>query len=47
MSIRRSSCVDLHAYYDVDWADCPDNKHLTTGYSLFLGPNIICWSSKK
>jgi len=45
--IRASSDLTLHAYSDSDWAGCPDDRKSTTGYLVFLGPNLISWSSKK
>nr|GEV19706.1 hypothetical protein [Tanacetum cinerariifolium] len=47
LTIRRSSDFALHAYSDADWADCLDDRRSTTGYCLYLGPNLISWSSKK
>ncbi|CAL9029651.1 unnamed protein product [Prunus brigantina] len=37
----------LHGFSDADWASCPDTRHSTTGFCVFLGPNIIFWSAKK
>ncbi|KAH9715865.1 retrovirus-related pol polyprotein from transposon RE1 [Citrus sinensis] len=35
------------AFSDVDWAADPDDQKSTGGYCVFLGNNIISWSSKK
>ncbi|KAH9667511.1 retrovirus-related pol polyprotein from transposon RE1 [Citrus sinensis] len=35
------------AFSDVDWATDPDDQKSTGGYCVFLGNNIISWSSKK
>ncbi|XP_022024176.1 uncharacterized mitochondrial protein AtMg00810-like [Helianthus annuus] len=47
LCIRQLECVDLHAYSDADWVGCPDDRCSTTGYCVFLGPNLISWSSTK
>ena len=37
----------LVAYSDVDWAGCPDTRRSTSGYSIYLGNNLVSWSAKK
>uniref|UniRef100_A0A2N9HKD0 Uncharacterized protein n=1 Tax=Fagus sylvatica TaxID=28930 RepID=A0A2N9HKD0_FAGSY len=37
----------LVAYSDADWAGCPDTRRSTSGYSIYLGDNLVSWSAKK
>jgi hypothetical protein len=45
--IRPSSQQELVVYTDADWAGCPDTRKSTSGYAVFLGDNLISWSSKR
>ena len=46
LQIHRSSPVLLTTYTDADWAGCPDTRKSTSGYGVFLGDNLVSWSSK-
>ncbi|CAL9020273.1 unnamed protein product [Prunus brigantina] len=37
----------LVAYSDSDYAGNPDTRRSTGGFCMFLGPNLVSWSSKK
>ncbi|GJR27313.1 hypothetical protein Tco_1103545 [Tanacetum coccineum] len=37
----------LVAYSDVDWTSCPTTRRSTSGYCVFLGKNLLSWSSKR
>ncbi|GKD23367.1 ribonuclease H-like domain-containing protein [Tanacetum coccineum] len=39
--------LDLVANSDADWAGCPTTRRLTSGYFIFLGNNLLSWSSKR
>ena len=45
--LRLSRQTDLVVYSDVDWAGCPNTRKSTSGYAVFLGDNLISWSSKR
>ncbi|KAK4352525.1 hypothetical protein RND71_028043 [Anisodus tanguticus] len=42
-----SALTKLLSYTDVDWAGCPDMRHSTSGYCVFLEDNLISWSAKR
>jgi hypothetical protein len=45
--LRRCASSELTVYTDADWAGCPDTHLSTSGYAVFLGTNLISWSSKR
>ena len=45
--IHKESILALVAFSNSDWAGCPDDKRSTSGYCIFLGRNLLTWSSKK
>ena len=47
LTMRRSPLAELVVYIDVDWAGCPDTRRSTSGYAVFLGDNLVSWSSKR
>jgi hypothetical protein len=47
LQIHKSSSFDLIAYSDADWAGCPDTRKSTSGFCVFLGDNLVSWSSKR
>ena len=47
LKFTSSSSMGLVAYSDVDWVGYPDTRHSTSGYSIFLGNNLVSWSVKK
>jgi hypothetical protein len=47
LHLHRTTPADLLVYTDTDWAGCPDTRKSTSGYDVFLGDNLISWSSKR
>ena len=47
LTLHRSSTAELVVYTDADWAGCPDTRRSTSGYAVFLGGNLVSWSSKR
>ena len=47
LTFMRSSHTRLSDFSDADWAGCPDDRRSTGGFAIFLGPNLVSWSSRK
>ena len=47
LQMYRSARRSLTANSEADWAGCPDTRSLTSGYCVYLGENLISWSSKR
>lgn len=41
LQLHRTSPTTLTAYTNADWVGCPDTRRSTSGYSVFLGDNLI------
>ncbi|GJT56462.1 ribonuclease H-like domain-containing protein [Tanacetum coccineum] len=47
LQLFRSTTSQLIAYSDADWVGCPVTRRSTSGYCVFLGDNLLTWSSKR
>ncbi|KAI3686614.1 hypothetical protein L1987_80294 [Smallanthus sonchifolius] len=47
LHIQPSSTSSLTAYTDADWGGCPDTRRSTSGYCVYMGDNLLSWSSKR
>ncbi|GJV32308.1 ribonuclease H-like domain-containing protein [Tanacetum coccineum] len=47
LQLFRSTTSQLIAYSDANWAGCPATRRSTSGYCVFLGDNLLTWSSKR
>jgi hypothetical protein len=47
IKIKKDSSLRINALSDADWAGCPDDRRSTGGFAIYLGSNLISWSSRK
>ncbi|XP_051211820.1 uncharacterized mitochondrial protein AtMg00810-like [Lolium perenne] len=47
LHLQRTTSTALDIYTDADWAGCPDDHRSTRGFAIFLGGNLVSWSSRK
>ncbi|KAJ9548832.1 hypothetical protein OSB04_021375 [Centaurea solstitialis] len=47
LHIKASAVDRLVAYSDTDWAGCPNTCRSTSGFCVYLGDNLVSWSSKR
>ncbi|XP_025693090.1 uncharacterized mitochondrial protein AtMg00810-like [Arachis hypogaea] len=47
LHLKRETSLGITTYSDSDWAGDPDDRKSTSGYCIFLGTNLISWTSKK
>ncbi|GJS58163.1 ribonuclease H-like domain-containing protein [Tanacetum coccineum] len=47
LQLHVSSTSQLNAYTDADWAGCPVTRWSTSAYCVFLGDNLLSWSTKR
>jgi hypothetical protein len=41
------SSLTQNAFSDTDWAGCPGDRQFTSGFAVYLGANLVSWSSRK
>ncbi|XP_022032286.1 uncharacterized mitochondrial protein AtMg00810-like [Helianthus annuus] len=47
LTISPSAADSLISYTDADWGGCPDTRRSTSGYCVYMGDNLLSWSSKR
>nr|XP_020164445.1 uncharacterized mitochondrial protein AtMg00810-like [Aegilops tauschii subsp. strangulata] len=47
LQLHSTPASSLTAYSDADWAGCPDTRRSTSDYCVYLGDNLVSWSTKR
>jgi hypothetical protein len=47
LRIRKSPTTAVSIYTDADWVGYVDDRQSTSGFAVYVGPNLVSWSSKK
>ena len=47
LPLYKANLTSLISYIDADWGGYPDTRWSTSRYCIFLGDNLISWSSKR
>lgn len=47
LSIRPCFVDRQVSYFDIDWARYPTTRQSTSGFCIYLGDNLVSWSSKR
>jgi hypothetical protein len=47
LQLHSSLPASMVTYTDVDWTGCPDTRRSTSGFCVYLGDNLVSWSSKR
>jgi hypothetical protein len=47
LKFHQSSSLRPSTFSNADWAGCPDDRRSTEGFAIYLGANLVSWSSRK
>ena len=47
LTIKGGKDLNITGFTDSDWAADPDDRRSVTGYCIYIGDNLISWTSKK